>query len=538
MPQSIKNMCLMKHFDFIILGSGIAGLFYALQVAPHGKVAIITKKYRRESNTNYAQGGIAAVLNPQDSFEKHIQDTLSCGAGLCHPNVVRSIITEGPQAIEELVQIGVHFSHADAKNYDLTREGGHSERRVLHAGDLTGQEIERALLLACSQHSNITFFDHHMGIDLITSHKLKINFQDPNKILGVYVLDAIHRKAQTFVAPVVLLATGGCGKVYQFTSNPDIATGDGLAMAWRAKARVANLEFMQFHPTSLFHPQAKNFLISEALRGEGGVLKNLAGQEFMQDYHPLKSLAPRDIVARAIDAEIKKSGTSHVWLDMTHLPADFISSRFPNIFQKLLSYNIDMTKQPIPVVPAAHYQCGGVITNLQGETDIQNLFACGEVAFTGFHGANRLASNSLLEAVVMAKRAAIISIHCKLDSKLNFLNIPDWDESRFKDPEEKVLIHQDWSDIRKLMWNYVGIVRSEKRLTMAQKRLANIREEIEEFYWNYKISEDFLELRNLSLVASLMIECALQRKESRGLHYIVDYPEASTNPKDTILSSN
>ena len=552
----------MKQFDFLILGSGIAGLTFALKVAPHGRVAIITKKNRTESNTNYAQGGIAAVTSKEDSFELHVRDTLQAGAGLCKEDVVRTIVQEGPERIAELIELGMKFSEREvpgpngARELDLGREGGHSKRRILHAKDVTGREIERALLSAVAQRPNIQIFENHFAIDLVTTQKLtqrgsgvlpvqlnaattqrsETSSRVPtgerqagrppyiDRCVGVYVLDNKTGKVETFVAPVVLLATGGCGKVYLYTTNPDIATGDGVAMAYRAGAAIANMEFVQFHPTCLYHPKAKSFLISEAVRGEGGVLKSVEGVEFMDKYHPLKSLAPRDVVARAIDSEMKKSGADHVLLDITHKPAPFISERFPNIYQTCLRYGINITQEPIPVVPAAHYQCGGVLTSVEGETEIAGLYAVGEVACTGLHGANRLASNSLLEALVCAHRAAVKVIAeplPKLEAK-----IPPWQSGHATNADELVVVSHNWDEIRRLMWDYVGIVRTNKRLQRAQKRIANLQEEIQQYYWDFIVTSDLLELRNIATVADLIVKSALARPESRGLHYNLDYPES------------
>lgn len=532
----------MKKVDFLVLGSGIAGLSFALKVAPLGRVAIVTKKSSAESNTNYAQGGIAAVTSKEDSVEMHVRDTLEAGAGLCHENVVRAIVQEGPARIAELIELGMKFSEREmdggGRELDLGREGGHSKRRILHAKDVTGREIERALLNAVAAQPNIEILENHFAIDLITTHKLRGRTDaNPaaNRCLGAYVFDKRNNSVEAFSARAVLLATGGCGKVYLYTTNPDIATGDGVAMAYRAGAAISNMEFVQFHPTCLFHPRAKSFLISEAVRGEGGILKDTEGVAFMEKYHPLKSLAPRDIVARAIDTEMKKSGADHVLLDITHKPAEFIKERFPNIYSTCLKYGLDITREPIPVVPAAHYQCGGVVTNLNGQTEIPGLYAVGEAACTGLHGANRLASNSLLEALVCAHRAAE---HLrKSPPPETSAEIPAWQTGSAHNVDELVVINHNWDEIRRMMWDYVGIVRTNKRLLRARSRIANLQEEIQQYYWDFIVNSDLLELRNIATVAELIIDSALLRPESRGLHYNLDYPapDPAWAQRDTIL---
>jgi len=519
--------------DFLVVGSGIAGLSFALRAAERGRVVIVTKKGRADSATNHAQGGIAAVVSQQDSFESHIGDTIRAGAGLCHEDVVRFVVERGPDAIHSLINIGVRFDKSpESSDYDLGREGGHSERRVLHTADLTGREIERALLDGCEAHPRIELLTNHYVVDLITSEKL--GAPGPRRIAGAYVLDAERGEVGVFAAPAVLLASGGLGKVYLYTSNPDIASGDGVAMAYRAGASVANMEFVQFHPTCLYHPEARSFLISEAVRGEGAVLRTRDGSAFMGRHHELGDLAPRDVVARAIDFELKRSGDDCVFLDCSALDPVFVRERFPNIARTCLGVGVDITKDPIPVVPAAHYACGGVRTDLAGETDIENLFAAGEVACTGLHGANRLASNSLLEGVVFA-RAAAEELQRRGPLEHSLPQIPPWDSGSAADPTEAVLVNANWDEIRRLMWNYVGIVRSDKRLERARRRIELLDREIREYYWDFKPTTDLLELRNLATVAGLIVRSAISRGESRGLHYTIDHPEPAPAPVDTVL---
>jgi L-aspartate oxidase len=527
-------MAAARRYDYLVLGSGIAGLTYALNVAEKGSVAVVTKKNRAESNTNYAQGGIACVTSTEDTFDLHVRDTLEAGAGLCREAVVRGIVEEGPARVRELVELGMSFTEREnGEGPDLGREGGHSKRRILHAKDITGREIERALLAALAKHPNVVMLENHAAIDVITRRKL--GFATDNRCLGAYVLDVASGRVETIAAGHTLLATGGCGKVYLYTTNPDIATGDGIAMAYRAGVPVANMEFIQFHPTCLFHPRAKSFLISEAVRGEGGVLRNAAGRPFMDGVHPLRSLAPRDIVARAIDAEIKRSGAPCVYLDITHQSREFLEKRFPAIYEKCRECGIDMATEPIPVVPAAHYQCGGVVTTPTGRTALPGLWAVGEVGCTGLHGANRLASNSLLEALVVAHRAAAATQAEKLSPNGDL--IPDWRSGPAQDPDELVVIYHNWREIRQLMWDYVGIVRTTKRLKRAAARLRALNDEVQEYYWNYKMTVDLVELRNLVLVASLIVDCALSRHESRGLHFTLDYPDLDNSrpPHETVL---
>ncbi len=532
--------------DFLIIGSGIAGLSFALKAAEHGRVALVTKKAVMDSNTNLAQGGIASVFGPLDSFDLHMQDTLAAGDGLCHADVVEMVVTQGPERIRELRALGVDFNlkaaPAAEEVFDLGREGGHSRQRIVHAQDMTGRAVERVLVERARSHPRVELYEDHIAIDLITcSTRMKrglVTTTHEDFCCGAYVLNCRSHQIDSVKARITLLAAGGAGKVYLYTSNPDIATGDGIAMGYRAGATVANLEFVQFHPTCLFHPQAKNFLISEAVRGEGGILVDRSGRAFMEGYGPQKDLACRDVVARAIDTELKKSGDDCVFLDISHRPADAVRSRFPNLYESCLAFGIDMTTDPIPVVPAAHYMCGGVATDVNGRTDIRRLYAVGETACTGLHGANRLASNSLLEALVYARNAAQAAIE-ELGSR-DFGPVPDtpsWDETGTSDSDEMIMVAHNWDEIRRLMWNYVGIVRSDKRLERARRRIEIIQNEIREYYWNFKVVSDLVELRNIATVAELIIRCATHRKESRGLHYNLQYPHRDDLrwKKDTVL---
>jgi L-aspartate oxidase len=527
--------------DFLVIGSGIAGLSFALKASDIGRVVIVTKKEDKESNTNYAQGGIASVMGKNDSFESHIDDTISAGSGLCHEKTVRFMVENGPKAIENLMRTGVDFSRDDGQSLDLIREGGHSKERIVHARDYTGQEIERALLDNVKKHPNIEILENHVAIDLITEHQTeKRDFSKGIHCWGVYALDVKENKVKIVSARVTLLSSGGCGQVYLHTTNPSIATGDGIAMAYRAGATIANMEFMQFHPTSLFREGSDSFLISEAVRGYGGILRDKNGHSFMKNYHQSAELAPRDIVARAIDREMKKSGEPCVYLDLTHKKAESIQSQFPNIYKKCLDFQVDITKEWIPVVPAAHYMCGGVVVDMTGSTTIQGLYSCGEVAFTGVHGANRLASNSLLEAVVFTEPALQEAERYIKKGNLNIPNVLPWNlEGTFNQDEWVYLVH-DRHVIREVMWDYVGIVRSDFRLARALRRLDMIAIEVEQFYKKTVVTDDLVELRNIATVAQLIVRSALIRKESRGLHYNTDYPHRDDKnwKHDTYLSQS
>ncbi|MDC0067105.1 L-aspartate oxidase [Verrucomicrobia bacterium] len=528
----------MIEYDYVVVGTGVSGLSFALRAAQHGRVAVITKRKSENSNTSWAQGGICCVADKEDSFESHITDTIGAGAGLCNKEVVRKIVESAPDAIEDMVNLGVEFDKTSSGEFELGKEGGHTQRRILHSKDTTGKEISENLISSAKKSEKIDIFEHHFAIDVITKEKLGI--KENNEVVGIYVLDETKAKILTFRTKNVILSTGGCGRVYLYTTNPDIATGDGLAMAYRAGAEIANMEFIQFHPTCLYHHELKNFLISEAVRGEGGKLIGKNGKEFMHDYDARGSLAPRDIVARAIDHEIKRTGEPCVYVDISHKSKEYIAGRFPNIYKTCLSVNIDPSNDPIPVVPAAHYQCGGVKTSIDGQTSIKGLYAIGEVACTGLHGANRLASNSLLEGAVMAARAAehMILQNKKEKQKFEDLMIPDWTSGEAEDVDELVVIYHNWDEIRRLMWDYVSIVRTNKRLKRAATRLQNLSKEVQEFYWNFKICSELLELRNLVETASLIVRCAQRREESRGLHYTLDFPDIDDSKivNDTVIS--
>jgi len=542
--------------DFLVVGSGIAGLSLALKLSSIGRVTVVTKKAKDNTSTKLAQGGVACVFSDNDSFVLHEYDTIRAGDGLCHEDVVKTIVRQGPERILELEKLGANFSRkGQGDGFELGREGGHSRRRIVHSGDFTGQEIERTLIERAIENSAINVLEDFMVVDLITLCKLEcpetrdkdstknragIRSSSDERCLGAYVLDSKTGKIHTVLAKATFLASGGAGKVYLYTSNPDVASGDGIAIAYRAGARIANLEFVQFHPTCLYHAKAKNFLISEALRGEGARLVDEQGRRFMSEYDPVNmELANRDLVARAIDTELKKSGRECVYLDISHRPGEFIIQRFPNIYRTCLKFGIDMTREPIPVVPAAHYMCGGIVTNAWAETDLAGLFAVGETACTGFHGANRLASNSLLEGLVMAHQA-FEKTKERLDyfKSLENVHVPPWETGGAVDMDEAVLISHNWDVIRRLMWNYVGIVRSSKRLRLAEKRLVPIIKEIDQHYWDYIITRDFLELRNIALTAQLIMQAASWRRESRGGHYTLDFPQKDdwNWRRDTLLT--
>ena len=522
--------------DVLIIGSGLAGLTSALKLADHKKVLIVSKREILDSSSQWAQGGVAAVMSNEDSIESHVKDTEFVGGGLTDPKVASFVASHGKEAIQWLNDLHVPFSRDDTTHqFHLTKEGGHSHRRVVHAKDATGLAIQATLSEQVKAHANITILENHIAVDLITEKKsLKVDHIKSNRCLGAYILNNKTGKVITVSAQETILAAGGVSKVYLYTTNPDVSTGDGVAMAWRAGCRVANMEFIQFHPTCLFHPKAKSFLISEIVRGEGGLLKLPDGSRFMDEYDARGELASRDIVARAIDFEMKKRGIDCVYLDISHKSPDFIKSHFPTIYARCLELGIDITKEWIPVVPAAHYSCGGVMTNLAGQSDLAHLYAIGETAYTGLHGANRLASNSLLECLVFGEAVAKHILQSKVDTT-SFI-LPHWDESRVTDADEEILITHTWNELRRFMWNYVGIVRTNKRLSRALHRIHMLRDEVHEFYTNFKVSHNLIELRNLLQVAELIVESAIARHESRGLHFSRDYPKPLKIAKPTIMT--
>ena len=522
------------HFDVIIVGSGGAGLSLALSLPSHYNIAVLAKSSLTEASTFYAQGGVAAVLDETDSIQQHIDDTMIAGAHLCELDAVKQTVEGGRSSFDFLLNHGVEFTLVEEDQLLLTREGGHSQRRIIHAADATGKAISTTLVQRAKEQKNLTIFENYIAIDVITLHKLGRKDQS-NRAIGLYVLDEKTEKVHTFLAPFTALACGGAMKAYLYTSNPDIATGDGIAMAYRAGCRVANMEFNQFHPTCLYHPQARSFLITEAMRGEGAYLRLPDGERFMLRFDERAELAPRDIVARTIDHEIKRLGIRHVWLDITHKPAEFIQEHFPTLYTRLLELGIDITKDMIPVVPAAHYTCGGVVVDEHSQTDIEGLYAIGETSYTGLHGANRMASNSLLECFVYGMSAAQ-DIQNKFDSNFKWPDVPTWDESQVTDADEDVVILQNWDELRSTMWNYVGIVRTTKRLERALHRIEMLKREITEYYQDYRVSKNLIELRNLVLVSEMIVRCAMQRKESRGLHYTLDYPELGTELRKTVLT--
>ena len=532
--MNMSNLNLTHYFDVIIVGSGGAGLSLALSLPDHFNIAVLAKSTLTEASTFYAQGGVAAVLDETDSIEQHIDDTMIAGADLCEMQAVAQTVKGGKPTVDFLLKHGVQFTLDEQEQLHLTREGGHSQRRIIHAADATGRAISTTLVQRAEEKSNIHIFENYIAIDVITSQKLGLDEQH-NRALGLYALDEKTEKVHTFLAPSTALACGGAMKAYLYTSNPDIATGDGIAMAYRAGCRVANMEFNQFHPTCLYHPQARSFLITEAMRGEGAYLRLPDGERFMLRFDERAELAPRDIVARAIDYEIKRLGIRHVWLDITHKPTEFITEHFPTLYARLLELGIDITQEMIPVVPAAHYTCGGVVVDEHSQTDIAGLYAIGETSYTGLHGANRMASNSLLECFVYGMSAAE-HIENQFNPTHSTLDVPAWDDSQVMNPDEEVVILQNWDELRQTMWNYVGIVRSTKRLERALHRIEMLKKEITEYYHDYHVSKNLIELRNLVLVSEMIVRCAMQRKESRGLHFTLDYPELSSELRKTILT--
>ncbi|AXF45908.1 L-aspartate oxidase [Acinetobacter johnsonii] len=531
--MDMSNLNTTHHFDVIIVGSGGAGLSLALSLPQHFNIAVLAKSNLTDASTFYAQGGVAAVLDETDSIEQHIDDTMIAGAHLCETEAVKQTVEGGKPSVDFLLKHGVQFTLDDQEQLHLTREGGHSQRRIIHAADATGRAISTTLVERAIEKDNITIFENYIAIDLITSQKLGL--EEQNRALGLYALDEKTEKVHTFLAPFTALACGGAMKAYLYTSNPDIATGDGIAMAFRAGCRVANMEFNQFHPTCLYHPQARSFLITEAMRGEGAYLRLPDGERFMLRFDERAELAPRDIVARAIDYEIKRLGIRHVWLDISHKPESFIKEHFPTLYARLLELGIDITKEMIPVVPAAHYTCGGVVVDEHSQTDITGLYAIGETSYTGLHGANRMASNSLLECFVYGMSAAE-HIEKSFDSNYQSPTAPSWDDSQVMNPDEDVVILQNWDELRQTMWNYVGIVRTTKRLERALHRIEMLKREITEYYQDYQVSKNLIELRNLVLVSEMIVRCAMERKESRGLHYTLDYPELSNELRKTVLT--
>ncbi|MCK4086039.1 L-aspartate oxidase [Acinetobacter radioresistens] len=532
--MNMSSLNTTHQFDVIIVGSGGAGLSLALSLPHHYNIAVLAKAPLTEASTYYAQGGVAAVLDETDSIQQHIDDTMIAGAQLCELDAVKHTVEGGKPSVDFLLKHGVQFTLDDAEQLHLTREGGHSQRRIIHAADATGKAISTTLVQRAREQKNLTIFENYIAIDLITTEKLGIDEQK-NRAVGLYALNEKTGKVHTFLAPFTALACGGAMKAYLYTSNPDIATGDGIAMAYRAGCRVANMEFNQFHPTCLYHPQARSFLITEAMRGEGAYLRLPEGERFMLRFDERAELAPRDIVARAIDFEIKRLGIRHVWLDITHKPAEFVKEHFPTLYTRLLELGIDITKDMIPVVPAAHYTCGGVVVDEHSQTDISGLYAIGETSYTGLHGANRMASNSLLECFVYGMSAAQ-HIQSQFNPEVSLPAVPEWDDSQVTDADEDVVILQNWDELRQTMWNYVGIVRTSKRLKRALHRIEMLKREITEYYEDYQVSKNLIELRNLVMVSEMIVRCAMERKESRGLHYTLDYPELAPELRKTILT--